>query len=106
MGKDIIDIHWDMWRSQARLIRELSFEHYILTLEAQIEEISQHYRDKNEEGVLKELADVISVTLNFFRWFGLSNEAIREVMLNRWETRYKGKTREIILKYEGKREKP
>jgi CRISPR/Cas system CSM-associated protein Csm2 small subunit len=97
--KDLIDLHWEIWVDQSK-IRSVPFSHFIIALKEQLREIEQYQASGQNEKKLNEVADLIPLALNFLRWHGLTKSQIRQLLRERYLTRYAGQTEEIINKYE------
>ena len=97
---DILDEVWDTWLESHDLIMELSFDHYMICAREQLREVFLHYYNDDLTKALNEVVDLISVSINWLVWFGQGKEDIRELVMSRLVNRMKGRTREIIEKYE------
>ena len=97
---DILDEVWDTWLESHDLIMELSFEHYMVCAKEQLREVFLHYYEDDMLKAMNEVVDLISLSINWLTWFGQDKEGIRELIMARLGGRMKGRTREIIEKYE------
>jgi len=97
---DILDEVWDTWLESHDLMMELSFEHYMVCAKEQLREVFLHYYGDDMLKAMNEVVDLISLSINWLTWFGQDKEGIRELITARLGGRMKGRTREIIEKYE------
>lgn len=89
---------WDAWTPHETRIRALPYAHFLYTMEHQLVEAEV------AEGMEKEWVDMISVALNALRfYYDLTAGEICDMMRERVETRYAGRTEEILDRYEEER---
>ena len=100
---DVIDEHYDIWHEAHSLSKTLGFSHYITCAKEQIREQVQHYYAGNMPKAMNEVVDVISLSLNMLYWFGLDKDGVKDIIIKRMNDRMRGKTFEIMEKYENMR---
>jgi len=88
---------WIAWSASSKRTNALPERHFSEALEWQLVEIKQA-QDMSHK--INELLDIISVTLNWLRWHGLTPADIAHLATKRALTRYLYKTEQIIAKYE------
>ena len=81
----------------ARLCVQGSINHFTATILTQLEEVEMEPRDTRA----KEIIDIISVSLNWLRWLGLTPKDIAEQVRARAAKRYAGQGDAIFEKYKG-----
>ena len=86
-----LPVHWD--------IMGLPFNAYPKLFQTQLAELVGHYQAGEQDKVLNEIVDILSVAVNLFRWFRLSPRQIKDKIQQRIDTRYRGQTRDILEKY-------
>lgn len=97
---DILDEHYDIWYDAHSLSSKLSFDHYMVCAREQLREQFLHYHVGNMPKAMNEVVDMISLSLNLLYWFGLDKDGVRNIIIKRMTDRMKGRTFEIIEKYE------
>ncbi len=89
----------DTWDEVHDQVVEKPRYHFLRTLGIQLEEVEDDLDRGDLPHAAKEMVDIISVTLNWMRWLGLSAEDIAKVIKTRTETRYLGQAQDILDKY-------
>jgi hypothetical protein len=93
---------WDAWNEVGDQIQEKPFEHFPRAVEIQFEEMREHIRNHDKRAAAREAADVISIALNTMRWLGYLPDEIAEIARDRADQRMRGRTSEILTKYQMK----
>jgi hypothetical protein len=91
---------WEAWNEVGDQIRSKPFYHFRRAVEIQFEEMEEHRRDGDTLAAAREAVDVISIALNTLRRLGYQPAEIAEIARDRAEQRMRGKTKEILEKYQ------
>ena len=103
----VLQLLWDAWTpSQERIVKS-SDQDFVIAVIKQLLEIKQHLNNVclepgSYEKAMNEIVDIISLSQNWLRKFGLNPDSITALIKDRVESRYVGKTEEILDKYEWK----
>lgn len=90
---------WDAWMPEHNNILRAPADLFPPAYLAQLKEIKEHLRDGDEDKALNEIVDMISLSVNWLRWFGLKPQDIAELIDKRIQTRYVGQVSAIMKKY-------
>jgi hypothetical protein len=90
---------WDAWDPAHQEMLTKEPEHFYVAWQVQIDELQHHLREENKHAALKEMVDIISISLNFMRNMGCSPADVAELVRERADKRMKGQTAEILKKY-------
>jgi hypothetical protein len=91
---------WEAWDEADVEIRNQPLEHFELVIGHQLVEFKQHRDEGNNTAAAQEAVDIISAALNLMRWMELKPNEIADIAQSRAEDRMRGKTFEILKKYE------
>lgn len=91
---------WQAWDEAHDDLMSKPLSHFRRSIEIQFEEIRDHLRDGKKEAAAREAVDIIGIGLNCLRWLGYQPEEIAEIALSRTEDRMRGRTHEILDKYQ------
>lgn len=94
---------YDAWTCMEAHIKALPADHFQTTLLTQIIEVREALAEGDNLQAMREMNDIISVTLNWMRSLpGVNQYSIRNVAENRAAIRYKGQVQSIFAKYKAK----
>jgi hypothetical protein len=93
---------WESWNEAEDQIQKKNFEHFQRAVAIQFEEMRVHLENNDRRAAACEVADVISIALNTMRWLRYQPEEIAEIVRDRAVTRMRGRTNEILEKYQRK----
>ena len=99
MGKDIVDVFYDAWEPSHHEILKTSRKEFEDAIIIKIGEINESLAQGDTKHALFEMADIISLSLNWMRSKGLVPQDMRDIISERIRTRYLGNTNKIIKKY-------
>jgi hypothetical protein len=104
-GEDVLgpwQAGYDAWTPAENAIAQLPADHFQTTLLTQIIEVREALAANDPNHALMEMNDIISVTLNWMRSIGATDERIAHVAQQRAANRYVGQVWDILLKYMAK----
>ncbi len=90
---------YDTWSEVQEQVLDKPLSHFMPTITIQMLEVYEHVASGRVDKAINEVVDILSVSLNWLRWFGLDDVEIAEAIRARTATRYEGKAQEILDKY-------
>ena len=82
-GLGVLNLICDIWDQVNDRVVQLPPAHFAASLIIQIAEALEHIKDGDKAAATKEVVDIISVSLNWLRAFGLDRRGIEELILLR-----------------------
>jgi hypothetical protein len=95
----VLAILWEVWNSEHENIVNSDHQLFHNAIIAQLTEIKEHLAKGEEQRAVDEVIDMISISQNWLRKFGLDKLGVARAISSRARDRYEGKTRMIMKKY-------
>ena len=89
----------DAWDRVHDQVMAKPSSHFRISIGIQMDEVDKEIAKGNGSHAAKEMVDILSVTLNWMRWLGLSAGEIAHVIRARAADRYEGQAQNILDKY-------
>jgi hypothetical protein len=90
---------WEAWEEARKEICDKDVDHFETAVAVQFDELKQHLADGKREKAAREAIDMISIALNLLRRLKYGPEEIASLAKARAHDRMKGKTLDILRKY-------
>lgn len=91
---------WDAWEESRGELLAKPLAHFRKATDVQFDELAEHLAVADRDAAGREATDVISIALNLLRWLGYTPAEIGEIARARAANRMKGRTLEILEKYQ------
>jgi hypothetical protein len=91
---------WQVWNEVHDQLLAKPVDHFRRSVEIQFDEIEEHLAAGDREAAAREAVDIVGIGLNCLRWLGYGPAEIAEIAESRTESRMRGRTQEILDKYE------
>lgn len=91
---------WQAWDEVHDDLMAKPLSHFQRSVEIQFEEMQEHLAAGDKEAAAREAVDIVGIGLNCLRWLGYKPDEVAEIARNRTENRMRGRTQEILEKYQ------